>query len=89
VRASNEVSESEDSPFLEVALVDVPTTPTAPSKLSTFTSQEQIGIEWPIVADQTSPGGEILGYVVYMYDPALGTWETKYDGSDGYSGITS
>jgi titin len=66
------------SEAVSVALADKPAAPALITKRMAYSSKTSINLEWSEVTVPAgqSPGGDILGYVLYATDPANGTtWE--------------
>ena len=64
-RAINEKGNSEDSDVVRFALVDMPSPPLTISKTKSLSSMSSIHVSWTQSADETLPGGTVLGYKLY------------------------
>ena len=64
--ATNQVGEGIRSDEIRVALSDRPSAPTNLRKLSQLSTQSVITVAWDPVASGALPGGEILGYKLWI-----------------------
>jgi hypothetical protein len=88
ISAINIIGTGTPSNELIVALTAVPNTPIAPTRIEVSSSKTAIGVDWTAVAGGTSPGGDIIGYRLYMATGSAGSFSLIYDGTS-YPGITS
>lgn len=78
--AVNAKGEGFRSDEIRVALVDQPAAPSSLTKISILSSQTAITVEWSAVTPGVSPGGDILGYILFVTDPNTSVTTTVFDG---------
>ncbi len=78
--AVNAFGSGEFSNELTVALAAKPAATAQIRKVMTLSSKSSISVEWDAVAGGTTPGGDILGYVLQVKDTLNGSVWTAFDG---------
>ena len=68
------------SGILTVAAIDVFDAPATLTKDTALSSLTSVHLSWSAVTPGTSPGGEILGYRLVVYDINTGSSWTDFDG---------
>lgn len=71
-RAINAEGNSDDSEIARFGFADAPSAPTGLARMNSYTTSTQIGVSWSAATATQSPGGDIDGYLLYMYDPLDG-----------------
>jgi hypothetical protein len=79
--AVNAKGEGIRSDEILIALVDQPSAPTLIEKIGSLSSQTAITVQWSSVTPGLTPGGDILGYILYVNDPNTSITTTVFDGS--------
>lgn len=78
--AENAKGEGVRSDEILVALMNAPVAPASLWKESALSSQSAITVEWDPVTPGLSPGGDILGYKLYVKNPTTSIEWLAFDG---------
>lgn len=84
IRAVNAIGNGEYSDEVSSGLIDLPTAPATPTKLSTLSNKTTVTIQWAQSTDGALTAGRILGYKVYMVDVTQSSIETMVYNGQGY-----
>ena len=91
-RATNAVGgDGAASDPVSVAIADKPSAPALITKMMAFSSKTSLSVEWAkvVIPAEQSPGGDVLGYVLYVTDPETGyTWQAFNGAELGLKDVT-
>lgn len=77
----NSIGNGDYSTITSVAASNLPLAPTNLVKSYSLSSSTYITVQWNSVANVNSPGGNIIGYVLYLYNSTSMDFEPIFNGT--------